>query len=132
MKKTASIELEIPFHDVDALDVVWHGHYAKYYELASMNLLRKNGLDILVIRELGYSMYVMETRFRYMHPLGYGDRIKVTSELKEWDTCIVISNMINKLSDGQRCARARTSFVLTSAEGELLLKVPNEIRDRLV
>ena len=131
MQKTASIELEVPFHDVDALNVVWHGHYAKYYELASMNLLRANGLDVRVIQDFGYSMYVMETRFRYMHPLRYGDQFKVTSELKEWATCIVISNVIHKLSDGQRCARARTSFVLTNSEGTLLLETPDEIRDRL-
>ena len=24
----------MPFHDVDALHVVWHGHYYKYLELA--------------------------------------------------------------------------------------------------
>ncbi|MCP4446848.1 MAG: acyl-CoA thioesterase [Myxococcales bacterium] len=131
MLKTASIELEVPFHDVDALHVVWHGHYAKYYELASMNLLRQFGLDMLVIRELGYSMYVMETRFRYMHPLRYRDPFRVTSKLKEWDTCFVISNVIHKLADGQRCARARTKLVLTDTEGKLLLEVPNEIRNRL-
>ena len=131
MPKTASIELEVPFHDVDALRVVWHGHYAKYYELASMNLLREYGLDVLVIQDLGYTMFVMETRFRYMHPLRYGDRFKVTSELKEWDTCFVISNVIHKLDGGQRCARGRTSLVLTNSEGELLLKIPDEIRNRI-
>jgi len=28
------IRLEVPFHDVDALRIVWHGHYLKYLELA--------------------------------------------------------------------------------------------------
>ncbi len=40
-----SIEFEVPFHDVDALRVVWHGHYYKYLELARTALFRSSGLD---------------------------------------------------------------------------------------
>ena len=35
-----SVEIEVPFHDVDALRIVWHGHYYKYLELARTQLLR--------------------------------------------------------------------------------------------
>ncbi|MEZ4452430.1 MAG: hypothetical protein R3B09_23395 [Nannocystaceae bacterium] len=27
-----SVDFEVPFHDVDALRIVWHGHYYKYME----------------------------------------------------------------------------------------------------
>ena len=39
------VQLEVPFHDVDRLGVVWHGHYFKYFELARTRLLRAIGLD---------------------------------------------------------------------------------------
>ena len=26
------IELTVPFYDVDSMDIVWHGHYLKYFE----------------------------------------------------------------------------------------------------
>lgn len=26
----ADVIIEIPFHDVDTMNVVWHGHYLKY------------------------------------------------------------------------------------------------------
>jgi len=28
---TASATVEVPFHDVDAMNVCWHGHYLKYF-----------------------------------------------------------------------------------------------------
>ena len=34
------VELEVPFHHVDALGVVWHGHYLEYLEPARTALLR--------------------------------------------------------------------------------------------
>ena len=40
------VELEVPFHDVDMLQLVWHGHYYKYFELARTQLLRQRGLGL--------------------------------------------------------------------------------------
>ncbi len=31
---TAEVTFDIPFHDVDLMGIVWHGHYAKYLEVA--------------------------------------------------------------------------------------------------
>ena len=35
------IDIEIPFHDIDMMEVVWHGHYAKYFEISRYALLEK-------------------------------------------------------------------------------------------
>ena len=37
---SASVEIEIPFHDCDPMQVVWHGNYARYLEVARCELLR--------------------------------------------------------------------------------------------
>ena len=37
----AEVVIEIPFHDVDVIGVVWHGHYFKYLEIARCALLEK-------------------------------------------------------------------------------------------
>ena len=37
------IEVVPPFFDIDSMDIVWHGHYAKYFELARCALLDKFG-----------------------------------------------------------------------------------------
>ena len=39
----AEIELVVPFFDVDMMEVVWHGHYVKYFEEARCALLDKLG-----------------------------------------------------------------------------------------
>jgi acyl-CoA thioester hydrolase len=120
-------ELRIPFHDVDALGVVWHGHYAKYYEQSSMNLLREHGLDVPVLQTLGFAVYVMELRCRYMQPLRYHDPVRITATLKEIDPCIVITNVIHNLDTEKRCSRARTTLVMTDRDGNLQLETPHEI-----
>src|SRR6185437_9998187 len=36
-------EVTVPFFDVDSIDVVWHGHYVKYLEIARCALLDRIG-----------------------------------------------------------------------------------------
>ena len=36
---SVAVEIEIPFHDVDTMHIVWHGHYLKYFEIARCKLL---------------------------------------------------------------------------------------------
>ena len=40
VNKDADIRMEVPFHDIDILGIVWHGHYNKYFELARTALYR--------------------------------------------------------------------------------------------
>jgi acyl-CoA thioester hydrolase len=35
------VEITIPFHDTDAMGVVWHGNYFRYFEIAREALLKQ-------------------------------------------------------------------------------------------
>ena len=48
----AEIELVVPFFDVDMMEVVWHGHYVKYFEEARCALLDKLGHNYRQMRDL--------------------------------------------------------------------------------
>ncbi len=39
------IELSPAFHDLDPMDIVWHGNYAKYLEIARNALMAKFDYD---------------------------------------------------------------------------------------
>ena len=129
---STTVELQVPFHDVDALRVVWHGHYYKYMEIARTQLLRERGLDGPQIMAMGYSMYVIESRCRYIHPLRYGETFRVTARFLDVDNRINIAYEIFNLSKDQRSAKGRTALVTTDSEGTLLLVTPAPIRSKLV
>ena len=46
--------IEIPFHDVDAAEIAWHGHYAKYFEIARCKLLDKFDYNYPQMKASGY------------------------------------------------------------------------------
>jgi acyl-CoA thioester hydrolase len=122
-----SIELEVPFHDVDALHVVWHGHYYKYFELARTKLLRGLGLDQGELIGPRYRFLVVESRCRYAFPLRYGERARVTAWLRDVRNRVLVAYEVTNLSHGRRAARGHTALATLDREGRLLLETPGEI-----
>ena len=53
-KLTATKIVEIRFNEVDSMGVVWHGHYATYFEDAREEFGRKYGLEYLMMYEKGF------------------------------------------------------------------------------
>jgi acyl-CoA thioester hydrolase len=137
-----SVELVVPFHDVDALGVVWHGHYYKYFELARTQLLRDRGLDggtpenrepdggdLIGTR---YRFYVIESRCRHSFPLRYGERARVAAWVRDVRHRVLIQFELTNLDHERRAARGFTALATVDADHNLLLETPNEIQRRLL
>ena len=126
----ARVRLEVPFHDVDSLGIVWHGHYYKYLELARTALMRERQLDARDLRALGFGMVMVESRCRHIAPLRYGDLAHVSAWLCDVKHRIRIGYEIVR-EDGVRCARGETVLASVTLAGELLLNTPEVILKRL-
>jgi len=125
------VELTVPFHDVDPLGVVWHGHYLKYLELARTALLQPLGLDGDELVATGHRMFISDVRCRHVSPLRYRDRVRVTAWLREWEQRIYVAYDVHNLASARQAARAHTVLVVTDAEGKLLFEVPELLRARI-
>ena len=128
----AETTLDVPFHDLDPMGVVWHGRYAKYLELARCALLSLFDYDYPAMRESGYAWPVVELNLKYVRPLRYGQRIKVRADLLEWENRLKIAYLITDAASGERLTRATTIQVaIDIATGELQFVSPAALTDRL-
>ncbi len=122
------IILDPPFHDVDMLNVVWHGHYYKYFELARTALFRKYQFDVPRIREMGYAMMVVESSCRYKAALEYGMKAVVRACITELEFRIKIDYKIRELETQRVLALGSTTQVTLSGKSrELFMVTPQEI-----
>ena len=87
---TASAIVEVPFHDVDAMNVCWHGHYLKYFESGRAALLRKFDYDYREMQASGYVWPVVEAHLKYVRPAVYGQQIEVCAQLLEHENRLKI------------------------------------------
>lgn len=126
------VEIEIPFHDVDVMQVAWHGHYAKYLEIARCQLLDSIDYNYPQMRDSGYAWPVIDMRIRYAQPLAFQDRVRVKATLTEWENRLKIDYLISDTQTGKRLTKAYTVQVAVEiANGEMQFVSPSVLFEKL-
>ncbi|MHB0843453.1 acyl-CoA thioesterase [Stutzerimonas nitrititolerans] len=121
----AEVEVLVPFFDVDSMDVVWHGHYIKYFEVARCALLDRIGHNYQQMRDAGYAWPVIDVQLRYMRGARFNQRIIVRADLIEWENRLKINYLINDAVTGERMTRGTSVQVAVEiASREMQLASP--------
>ena len=126
------IEISPAFHDLDPMDIVWHGHYVKYLELARTALMARFDYDYPQMRESGYAWPIVDMRLKYVDMLPYGSRVIVRAEIVEWENRIKIDYVIRDVETGKVINKAHTIQVaLNIATREMEWVCPSVLWQKL-
>jgi acyl-CoA thioester hydrolase len=129
---SAEVEILVPFHDLDPLEVVWHGHHVKYFEIARCALLDRIGYNFPQMKDSGYVWPVIELFVRYAHPLRFGQIVRVRADLMECECRLKVAYLVRDARTGQRLGRGHTVQVaVDAATGELCLRSPEVLLRKL-
>jgi acyl-CoA thioester hydrolase len=123
----AEVEIEVPFHDIDVMGVVWHGHYVKYLEVARCALLDKIDYNYPQMKASGFVWPVIEVRIRYPRPLYFQQKVRVKACIDEWENRLKISYLIEDLESGQCLTKAYTVQVALDLDSEEMLYVSPDV-----
>lgn len=119
------IELSPAFHDLDPMEIVWHGNYVKYLELARCALLAKFDYDYPQMRESGYAWPIVDMRLKYVKTTEFGQRVRIRAEIVEWENRLKIEYLISDAVTGHKINKAYTIQVAVDiARKEMLYLSP--------
>ena len=128
----ADVIIEVPFHDVDTMNVVWHGHYLKYFEIARCKLLDQFHYNYNQMRDSGYAWPVIESHVRYVQGIEFEQKIRVRAILKEWENRLKIEYLIFDVVSGRKMTTGYTSQVAVHIEKrEMCFQSPQVLLDCL-
>ena len=123
-------EVLVPFFDVDSMNIVWHGHYIKYLEVARCALLDHIGHNYTRMLESGYGWPVIDIQLRYVRGAVFGQRLVVRASLVEWESRLKINYLISDAETGERMTRASSIQVAVDIETrEMQLASPKVFTD---
>ncbi|MDY7563005.1 acyl-CoA thioesterase [Pseudomonas sp. 10B1] len=129
----ADTEVVVPFFDIDMMNVVWHGHYIKYLEVARCALLDQLGHNYMQMLESGYAWPVIDLQLRYVRGAVFGQRLNVRANLIEWENRLKINYLISDALTGERLTRATTVQVAVEvASREMQLASPKVFIDAVL
>ncbi|PXX40592.1 acyl-CoA thioesterase [Burkholderia sp. MS455] len=129
---TATARVEVPFHDVDAMNVCWHGHYLKYFESGRAALLRMIDYDYPAMLASGYMWPVVEAHLKYVRPATYGQQLDVRTTLLEFENRLRIGYEIVDAGSGERLTKGYTvQLAIDAATRELQFVSPAALIERV-
>ena len=126
-------EICVPFFDLDPMQIVWHGNYLNYFEIARAGLFEHYGVDLYAYYEREKIIFpIIRTATKHIFPLRHRDEIIVKATLADANIKLVVDFEIRMATDGSVCARGRTEQVAVKApEMETLFSIPQDIRNLL-
>lgn len=131
--QSCEIRRTVPFHDLDPLNIVWHGNYLKYFDQARFELFAKAGIDLhAYYLNQNYLFPVTKTSTKYILPLQHRDDFTCRATIIEARMKIVMDFEIRRTQSKELCTRGRSEQVAVKyPEQEIMFDIPRDIASAL-
>ena len=133
-RRQATARIRVAFSDVDPMQVVWHGNYFKYFDIAREKLFDEAGVDLYeMCNDTGMVFPVTRSQAKHIRPLRFRDEIECTARVLEAEYRIVVEFEIRRVGDPALCTKGRTEHVAVRLpQGEMELHIPDAVQRALL
>ncbi|HEX7534024.1 MAG TPA: thioesterase family protein [Syntrophales bacterium] len=80
--KRSHVNIRVIYADTDAMGIVYHTNYIKWFEIGRTELLRSVGIVYAEIEAQGYNLPLTEVYCNYLFPAKYDQIVVVETELE--------------------------------------------------
>ena len=128
LKETTRINVR--FHEVDSLRIVWHGHYLKYFEDGREAFGRKYGIGYMDVFSLGLLTPLVKISCEYKRPVKYEDNVILETRFINTEAAKVIFefSLFNE-NTKEIYATGESTQIFLNEKGELMLTPPEFFMD---
>ncbi|MCW3082821.1 MAG: 4-hydroxybenzoyl-CoA thioesterase [Bacteroidetes bacterium] len=118
-------EVSVRFSEVDALGIVWHGHYLKFFEDGREAFGKHYKLGYLDIYEHKLATPLVNINVDYKKTVKYGDSVIIeTTYIDSPAAKILFKYKIYRTSDMELVAKGESTQVFINMEHELFITIP--------
>ena len=122
---SVTLDFTVPFYDLDAIQMVWHGNYVKYMENAREAFGAKYGLEYLHIFNSGYTAPMVDMHIKYRNSARIGDILKIKITYVPTKAAkLVFQYIITRPKDNAVIIEADTTQLFVSRSGVFELSNP--------
>ncbi len=131
-KLIESIDITIPYFDVDSMEITWHGNYVKYFEVARCALLDKIGFNYQAMGCTNYRWPIVDLQVRFIRPTRFGQDVVVTAELIEYENRLKMTYLVHDKKTGQKLTKGHTTQVAVDSQTyELCFVTPEPLLNKI-
>ena len=118
--------IDVQFFDIDPMNVVWHGNYVKYLEMARCDLLNQIGYNYDDMKADGVAYPIAKMDLKFIKPAFFMQKLKVVSTLVELEPSLNIKYEIFDVKTGEKIFTAKSMQICVDIKTlERIYKAPN-------
>jgi acyl-CoA thioester hydrolase len=118
-------EVPVRFSEVDALGIVWHGHYLKFFEDGREAFGKQYGLGYLDMYKEKFATPLVNINVDFKKTVKYGDSVVIeTTFITSPAAKIIFNYRIYRSSDNELVAKGESTQVFITLEHELFITLP--------
>jgi acyl-CoA thioester hydrolase len=122
--------IRVRYAETDAMNFVYYGNYATYFEVARVELMRQLGLSYRSIESMGVWMPVIDFHIQYYKPAQYDDEVVIKVKVDELPSSKMIFKYETYL-DNVCINRAETTLVFVNAETKKPQRCPDLLLEKI-
>lgn len=126
---TAEKYVDVSFSDIDAMHIVWHGNYVKYFEEAREHFGKKYNFGYMDFMRSGYMTPLVDIQLSYIKMLEYGERIKICVTYEAVKTVKIVFHYKIYNQKNELVCTGKTTQVIINKNRNLVLKNPDLKKD---
>jgi len=126
------VRIRVIYADTDALGIVYHTNYIRWFEIGRTELLREAGILYKGMEASGFNLPLMEAYCHYHLPARYDDIVLLETEIAYLKRASI--KFTYRLWDEKRCnllAEGYTVHACTDRNGKIL-RLPAETTDKIL
>jgi acyl-CoA thioester hydrolase len=118
-------EVDVRFSEIDALGIVWHGHYLKFFEDGREAFGRQYSFGYMDVYKHKFAIPLVNINVDFKKTVKYGDRIIIeTTFLNNAASKIIFNYALYRASDGELVAKGESTQVFITLDHELHITIP--------
>jgi acyl-CoA thioester hydrolase len=129
----AKTKIRVRYAETDQMNVVYHGNYAQYFEVARAEAIRELGFTYKEIESMGIIMPIVELHIKYLRPAHYDDLLTIHTILKELPDHHKIEFFQEVYNEaGKLLTNGRVLLFFMNAQKMTRTNIPGPLKEKLL
>jgi acyl-CoA thioester hydrolase len=129
---THVFKYRVPYPEVDRLNVVHHAHYAKYYEIGRLEMMRSIGWDYKKMEDEGIGLFVVALESKFLRPARFDDELSIVTILSELPSRKVIFKTEILNASNETCNIGHVELLFVNKDKMKVCSIPDAFKELLL
>ena len=123
-----SMQLTVPWHDLDAVQHVNNANYLRYAEECGMQVIANFGWPMRRMTDQGLAIFITRHQVQYLQPAVLGDNLTITTWASDVRRSTATRHyLIQRQSDQERIAVIHTKSVWVDLKSGKPIRIPDQL-----